>query len=46
MQYLTELDATIQDMVRKGCGVRAADENAPTIANRFKAINVESTAEN
>ena len=46
MQYLTELESTINNMVQKGRGVLAADESAPTIAKRFKAINVESTEEN
>jgi len=46
MQYLTELEATINDMVQKGRGILAADESAPTIAKRFKAIDVESTEEN
>jgi len=46
MQYLTELETTINDMVQKGRGVLAADESAPTIASRFKAIEVESTEEN
>jgi fructose-bisphosphate aldolase class I len=46
MQYLTELESTINDMVQKGRGVLAADESAPTIAKRFKAIDVESTEEN
>ncbi len=46
MQYTVELEATIQDMVQKGRGVLAADESAPTIAKRFKAIDVESTEEN
>jgi len=45
MQYLTELEATIHDMVQKGRGVLAADESSPTIAKRFKAINAESTEE-
>ena len=45
MQYATELEATIHDMVQKGRGVLAADESAPTIAKRFKAIEVESTEE-
>jgi len=43
MQYLTELENTIHDMVQKGRGVLAADESAPTIAKRFDAINVQST---
>ena len=46
MQYLTELETTIHDMVQKGRGVLAADESAPTVAKRFKAIDVESTEEN
>lgn len=46
MQYSTELEATINDMVQKGRGVLAADESAPTIAKRFKAIDAESTEEN
>ena len=46
MQYLTELDSTINDMVQKGRGILAADESAPTIAKRFEAIDVESTEEN
>jgi fructose-bisphosphate aldolase class I len=46
MQYSTELESTINSMVQKGRGVLAADESAPTIAKRFKAINVESTEEN
>ncbi|MFQ5644142.1 MAG: class I fructose-bisphosphate aldolase [Thiogranum sp.] len=43
MQYATELETTISDMVQKGRGILAADESAPTIAKRFKAIDVEST---
>ncbi|MCK4709313.1 MAG: fructose-bisphosphate aldolase, partial [Gammaproteobacteria bacterium] len=46
MEYSTELDTTIQDMVQKGRGILAADESSPTIAKRFKAIDVESTEEN
>lgn len=46
MQYLTELESTINNMVQKGRGVLAADESAPTIAKRFKAIDVESTEDN
>lgn len=46
MQYLTELEATIRDMVQKGRGVLAADESSPTIAKRFAAINVDSSEEN
>ena len=46
MQYLTELEATINDMVQKGRGILAVDESAPTIASRFQAIDLESTEEN
>ena len=46
MQYLTELQDTINAMVQKGRGILAADESSPTIAKRFKAINVESSEEN
>ncbi|HHJ16211.1 MAG TPA: fructose-bisphosphate aldolase class I [Gammaproteobacteria bacterium] len=46
MQYRTELQATISDMVQKGRGILAADESSPTIAKRFKAIDVESSEEN
>lgn len=46
MKYQSELEATINDMVQKGRGVLAADESAPTIAKRFKAIDLESTEEN
>ncbi len=43
MEYSTELESTINDMAQKGRGILAADESSPTIAKRFKAINVEST---
>jgi fructose-bisphosphate aldolase class I len=46
MQYMSELESTIIDMAQKGRGILAADESAPTIAKRFKAIDVESTEEN
>ncbi len=46
MNYLTELEATIKDMVQHGRGILAADESSPTIAKRFQAIDVESTEEN
>lgn len=45
MKYATELESTIKDMVQRGRGVLAADESNPTIAQRFKAIDVESTEE-
>jgi fructose-bisphosphate aldolase class I len=46
MSIQTDLQATIDDMVKKGKGILAADESDPTIAKRFKPINVESTEEN
>jgi len=46
MQYSTELETTINDIVQKGRGILAADESNPTIAKRFKAIDVESSEEN
>ncbi|HMN77117.1 MAG TPA: fructose-bisphosphate aldolase class I [Burkholderiaceae bacterium] len=39
----SELQATVEAMVRPGCGLLAADESTPTIAKRFKAVGVEST---
>lgn len=41
-----ELAATAQAIVTKGRGILAADESFPTIAKRFKKINLESTEEN
>ena len=35
-----------QEIVSPGRGILAADESSPTIAKRFKSINVESTEEN
>ncbi len=46
MQYITDLETTIADMVQKEHGILAADESSPTIAKRFRAINTESTKEN
>ena len=46
MNIHDELQATITAMVQKGKGVLAVDESSPTIAKRFKAIDVESTEEN
>jgi len=46
VQYSTEFEATIKDMVQKGRGILAADESAPTIAKRFNAIDVKSSEEN
>jgi fructose-bisphosphate aldolase, class I len=39
------MHATIDLLVQRGKGILAADESNPTIAKRFKAIGVESTAE-
>jgi len=46
MDTQAQLQATIEAMVRPGMGILAADESAPTIAKRFKAIGVESTEAN
>jgi fructose-bisphosphate aldolase class I len=46
MNVEDELQTTIAGMVQPGKGILAADESLPTIAKRFKAINVESTEEN
>ncbi len=43
---IQELASTAQAIVAKGKGILAADESFPTIAKRFKKINVESTEEN
>lgn len=45
MEYLNELERTIDDMVQPGRGILAADESAGTIAKRFAQIDVESTEE-
>lgn len=46
MSTQNELQSTITDLVVKGKGILAADESAPTIVKRFKAVNLESTEEN
>jgi len=46
MSTQIELQTTIKELVVAGKGILAADESAPTIAKRFKAINVESTEAN
>lgn len=46
MNIADELEATIGQMVQHGKGILAADESLPTIAKRFKSINVEPTEEN
>ncbi|MEO8123698.1 MAG: class I fructose-bisphosphate aldolase [Burkholderiales bacterium] len=45
MSIQSELQATMDAMLRPGRGILAADESTPTIAKRFKAIGVESTEE-
>jgi len=46
MNIQDELQTTVTAMVQKGKGILAMDESSPTIAKRFKAIDVESTEEN
>lgn len=46
MSDQSELQATVEALVRKGKGILAADESSPTIAKRFKPIGVESTEAN
>ena len=46
MKNLSELEATINDIVQRGRGILAADESSPTIAKRFQAIDVVSNEEN
>lgn len=41
MSIQNELLSTIQDLVQPGRGILAADESHPTIAKRFKAVDVE-----
>lgn len=45
MSINTEMQNTIEAMVQKGKGIIAIDESQPTIAKRFKPIQVESTEE-
>lgn len=45
MSIQIELQSTIADLVVMGKGILAADESHPTMAKRFKAINIESTEE-
>jgi fructose-bisphosphate aldolase class I len=40
------MEAVAQELVAPGKGILAADESGPTIAKRFQAVGVESTAEN
>lgn len=46
MSVITEMQNTIEAMVQKGKGIIAIDESLPTIAKRFKPIQVEATEEN
>jgi fructose-bisphosphate aldolase class I len=46
MQTDSALQSTIDAIVQDGKGLLAADESGPTIAKRFKTIDVESTEEN
>ena len=46
MQTDSALQSTIDAIVQDGKGLLAADESGPTIAKRFKSIDVESTEEN
>lgn len=39
------MEATAIELVAPGKGILAADESGPTIAKRFKAVGLESTAE-
>lgn len=43
MSIQNELLSTIEDLVQPGRGILAADESHPTIAKRFKAVDVEPT---
>lgn len=43
MSINKEMQDTIEAMVQKGKGILAIDESLPTIAKRFKPIQVEST---
>jgi fructose-bisphosphate aldolase, class I len=42
----SELESTAKALVDQGKGILAADESHPTIAKRFKSIDIESTEEN
>jgi fructose-bisphosphate aldolase class I len=46
MDAENELQETVAKMVQPGKGILAADESQPTIAKRFEAVAVESSAEN
>jgi len=40
-----ELKCTIENIVKPGKGILAADESVPTITKRFQALGIESTEE-
>lgn len=42
----SELELVARSLVAEGKGILAADESAPTIEKRFRAISLESTEEN
>jgi fructose-bisphosphate aldolase class I len=46
MTHRDVLQATVDELVQSGKGILAADESSPTIAKRFAAIGVASTAVN
>jgi fructose-bisphosphate aldolase class I len=43
---MAQLEDVARALVAPGKGILAADESSPTIAKRFKSINVESTEDN
>ena len=43
MSVQTELQDTVQSLVRRGRGILAADESTPTITKRFQAVGIECT---
>jgi fructose-bisphosphate aldolase, class I len=45
MSTSEELQATIDDLARRGRGILAADESTPTITKRFQAVGIESNEE-
>ena len=46
MSVQIDLQNTVNEMVKSGKGILAADESLPTIAKRFKPLGVESNEEN
>lgn len=45
MDIEQRLHATIDDLVKPGTGLLAADESEPTITKRFRAVGIESSEE-